>query len=62
MPINMGGIFAQRAFFLPDLLAWVGRNYRATFHEANQRINRCVGFLKACRVARGDDVICRPKA
>lgn len=56
MPINIGQIFAQRASLSPDLEAWVGSDYRYTFHAANRRVNRCTAFLAANQVARGDRI------
>lgn len=56
MRINVGKIFAGRAFLTPDLEAWVGQNYRYTFNEANLRLNRFAGFLTASQVREGDRI------
>ena len=56
MEVNVGQMFANRAFLTPDLEAFVGKDYRYSFDEANKRVNRIAGLFKKKGVSRGDRI------
>ena len=56
MNINIGKMFANRAFLTPDLEACIGEDYRYDYKEMNQRINRFAACLSASGIARGNRI------
>lgn len=56
MNINIGKMFANRAFLTPNLEACIGEEYRYDYKEMNQRINRFAAFLCASGIHQGDRV------
>ncbi|MCF8113526.1 MAG: o-succinylbenzoate--CoA ligase [Desulfotignum sp.] len=56
MDINLGKLFTNRAFLSPDLEACVGKDYRYTFGEMNQRINRFASFLTETGIRPGERI------
>ncbi len=56
MEVNVGQMFANRAFLTPDLEAFVGKDYRYNFNEANKRVNRIAGLLRQNRISSGDRI------
>ncbi len=56
MAVNIGAMFANRAKLSPKLEAYVGENYRYSFYETNQRVNKFAAYLKKNGITRGDRV------
>ncbi len=56
MAVNIGSMFANRALLSPNLEAFVGENYRYSFHETNIRVNRFAAYLKKNGISKGDRV------
>lgn len=52
--LNIGKLFANRAFLTPGLEACVGDGYRYSYGDMNQRINRFSACLSASGVTPGD--------
>lgn len=53
MAVNIGAMFANRAKLSPKLEAYVGENYRYSFYETNQRVNKFAAYLKKNGITRG---------
>ncbi|NOX32511.1 MAG: long-chain fatty acid--CoA ligase [Deltaproteobacteria bacterium] len=56
MKVNIGKMFANRAFLTPDLEACIGNGYRYDYKKMNQRINRFAACLSASDITRGDRI------
>ncbi len=56
MKLNIGNMFANRAFLTPDLEACVGEGYRYSYRQMNQRINRFAGYLLKSGITPGDRI------
>jgi acyl-CoA synthetase (AMP-forming)/AMP-acid ligase II len=56
MKLNVGNMFANRAFLTPDLEACIGEGYRYGYREMNQRINRFGACLSASNIRKGDRI------
>lgn len=56
MSINIGKMFANRAFLTPNLEACVGDGYRYNYEKVNQRINRFASYLTANGLVEGDRI------
>ncbi|WDP91408.1 MAG: long-chain fatty acid--CoA ligase [Desulfobacter sp.] len=56
MNINIGTMFANRAFLSPDLEACIGTGYRYTYDGMNRRINRFAAYLSQAGVRTGDRI------
>ena len=54
--MNIGRLFANRAFLSPDLMACAGEGYRYTYGEMNQRLNRFAAHLSASGIKEGDRI------
>jgi fatty-acyl-CoA synthase len=56
MEVNIGNMFANRAFLTPDLEACVGDDYRYNYREVNQRLNRFAAYLTRSGIKEGDRI------
>lgn len=56
MEINIGKMLANRAYLSPALEAFSGLDYRFTFREANERVNRFGAYLKKSGLASGERI------
>ena len=56
MEVNIGNIFANRAFLTPDLEACAGDGYRYNYREMNQRLNRFAAYLTRSGIKEGDRI------
>ncbi len=53
MEINLGGLLAQRAYLSPQKEGFLGKDYRYTFREANERANRFASYLASLGLTKG---------
>jgi len=56
MNINIGTMFANRAFLSPDLDACIGTSYRYTYLEMNQRANKFAAYLSQSGIKAKDRI------
>ena len=56
MDVNIGRMFANRAFLSPDLDACAGEGYAYNYQEMDQRLNQFAAHLKASGIQTGDRI------